>query len=62
LSALAQGSGDRPLADAVWTAGARAVGWGASEQHRRAKQLVADRSPAAIEAMRTSARQAPGTP
>jgi hypothetical protein len=62
LSALAQGAGDRPLADAVWTAGARAVGWGASEQHRRAKQLVADRSPAAIEAMRTSALQAPGTP
>jgi hypothetical protein len=62
LSALAQGAGDRPLADAVWTAGARAVGWGASEQHARAKQLVADRSPAAIEAMRTSALQAPGTP
>jgi hypothetical protein len=62
LSALAQGAGDRPLADAVWTAGAHAVGWGASEQHARAKQLVADRSPAAIEAMRTSALQAPGTP
>jgi len=62
LSALAQGAGDSSLADAVWTAGARAVGWGASEQHARAKQLVADRSPAAIEAMRTSALQAPGTP
>jgi len=62
LSALAQGAGDQPLADAVWTAGARAVGWGASEQHRRAKQLVADRSPAAIEAMRTSALPQPGTP
>jgi hypothetical protein len=62
LSALAQGAGDGPLADAVWTAGAHAVGWGASEQHARAKQLVADRSPAAIEAMRTSALQAPGTP
>jgi hypothetical protein len=62
LSALAQGAGDGPLADAVWTAGARAVGWGASEQHRRAKQLVADRSPAAIEAMRTSGLQEPRTP
>ena len=62
LSALAQGAGDGPLADAVWTAGARAVGWGATEQHARAKQLVADRSPAAIEAMRTSALQVPGTP
>jgi hypothetical protein len=62
LSALAQGAGDGPLADAVWTAGARAVGWGASEQHRRAKELVADRSPAAIEAMRTSGLQESGTP
>jgi hypothetical protein len=62
LSALAQGAGDGPLAEAVWAAGARAVGWGASEQHRRAKRLVADRSPDAIEAMRTSALPAPGTP
>ncbi len=62
LSALAQGSGDRPLADAVWAAGARAVGWGSSEQHRRAKRLVASRSPEAIEAMRTSALGVSGTP
>ncbi|MEA2207726.1 MAG: hypothetical protein QOF54_203 [Solirubrobacteraceae bacterium] len=62
LSALAQGAGDGPLAEAVWAAGARAVGWGASEQHRRAKRLVADRSPYAIEAMRTSALPAPSTP
>ena len=62
LSSLAQGAGARELADAVWTAGARAVGWGASEQHRRAKRLVADRSPEAIEAMRTSALPAPSTP
>ena len=33
LSALAQGAGDAALADAVWAAGARAVGWGSSEQH-----------------------------
>jgi hypothetical protein len=62
LSALAQGAGDGQLADAIWAAGARAVGWGASEQHRRAKRLVADGSPGAIEAMRTSALAAPGTP
>ena len=62
LSALAQGSGDRPLADAVWAAGARAVGWGSSEQHRRAKELVADRAPEAIEAMRTSAAGTSSTP
>jgi len=56
LSALAQGAGEESLADAVWAAGARAVGWGASEPHRRAKQLVLDGAPGALEAMRTSAR------
>jgi len=30
LSALAQGAGEQALADAVWAAGARAVGWGPS--------------------------------
>ncbi|HUA12070.1 MAG TPA: hypothetical protein VMA83_08715 [Solirubrobacteraceae bacterium] len=54
LSALAQGAGRGELADAVWAAGARAVGWGASEQHARAKQLVIDGHPEAIAAMRTS--------
>jgi hypothetical protein len=55
LSALAQGAGEPELADAVWTAGARAVGWGSSEAHRAAKNLVLTGSPGAIEAMRTSA-------
>jgi hypothetical protein len=55
LSALAQGAGDEGLAEAVWAAGARAVGWGPSEQHRRAKDLVCAGAPEAIEAMRTSA-------
>ncbi len=62
LSALAQGASDAELADAIWTAGARAVGWGSSEQHRRAKELVAAGAPAAIEAMRTSAPATPSTP
>ncbi len=55
LSALAQGAGEAALADAVWTAGARAVGWGSSARHRRAKELVAAGAPEAFEAMRTSA-------
>jgi hypothetical protein len=55
LSALAQGAGESELADAVWTAGARAVGWGPSETHRHAKDLLLARAPGAIEAMRTSA-------
>jgi hypothetical protein len=62
LSALAQGAGDAALADAVWAAGARAVGWGSSERHARAKELVAARAPEAIEAMRTSAADTSATP
>jgi hypothetical protein len=65
LGALAQGAGDAELADAIWMAGARAVGWGSSVAHRRAKELVfagADGgADGAIEAMRTSA-VAPPTP
>lgn len=55
LSALAQGAGELALADAVWDAGARAVGWGSSDAHRRAKDLAFAGAPGAIEAMRTSA-------
>jgi len=62
LSALAQGAGERELADAIWTAGARAVGWGSSEQHRRAKGLVAGGVSEAFEAMRTSAELSPASP
>jgi hypothetical protein len=62
LSALAQGAGEPELATAVWTAGARAVGWGPSDAHRRAKDLMLTRAPGAIEAMRTSAERSPGAP
>jgi hypothetical protein len=55
LSALAQGAGKGKLADAVWAAGARAVGHGSSDAHDRAKDLVLAGAPNAIEAMRTSA-------
>ena len=44
LSALAQGAGAPELADAVWAAGARAIGWGSSEAHRRAKDARARRA------------------
>jgi hypothetical protein len=59
LSALAQGAGEKLLAGAVWAAGARAVGWGPSEAHGRAKELVFAGAPEAIEAMRTSAEGPP---
>jgi hypothetical protein len=62
LSALAQGAGSGELADAVWDAGARAVGWGASELHSRAKELVLAGDPKGIEAMRTSALAATTAP
>jgi hypothetical protein len=62
LSALAQGAGSEKLADAVWEAGARAVGWGTSELHRRAKELVLAGDPGGIEAMRTSALAATTAP
>ena len=62
LSALAQGAGERELAEAVWRAGARAVGWGPSDVHRRAKDLLLARAPGAIEAMRTSAQVVPSAP
>lgn len=55
LSALAQATGEPALADAVWAGGARAVGWGCGEAHRRAKRLAFAGAPEAIEAMRTSA-------
>jgi hypothetical protein len=60
LSALAQGAGREDLADEVWSAGARAVGWGPSQAHARAKDLVVAGAPEAIEAMRTSAAEASG--
>ncbi len=62
LSALAQGAGQPDLADAVWAAGARAVGWGSSDLHKRAKELVSSGAPEAIEAMRTSAAGLPAPP
>jgi hypothetical protein len=62
LSALAQGAGQEELAQAVWVAGARAVGWGASAEHARAKALVLEGSDEALEAMRTSADGRSRTP
>jgi hypothetical protein len=55
LGALAQGAGAVELARAVWAAGARAVGWGASRVHLEAKRRVLAGAPDALDAMRTSA-------
>ena len=61
LSSLAHGAGRKLLADAVWSAGARAVGWGPSDAHRHAKELAFAGAPEAFEAMRTSALGVPAS-
>ncbi len=55
LTALAQGEGRGELANAVWSAGARAVGWGSSDVHSRAKTLARAGSSEALQAMRAAA-------
>jgi hypothetical protein len=56
LSALAHGAGNPELATAVWAAGARAVGWGPSPPHERAKALAREGSPEALPSLRAVAR------
>jgi hypothetical protein len=55
LTALAQGAGEAELAREVWSAGMRAVGWGSSDSHRRAKALARAGEPGALAAMRAAA-------
>jgi hypothetical protein len=55
ISARAQEVGDGELASAAWMAGARAIGWGESPQHCRAKALAFAGASEALEALRTSA-------
>jgi hypothetical protein len=57
LTALAHGDGAGELAAAIWDAGARAVGWGSSEEHERAKALARAGSPEALGAMRASGKR-----
>ncbi len=52
LLAQAHARADRGLADAVWTAGAAAVGWGADHQLIRAKELARQQQPEAAAALR----------
>lgn len=61
LSALAHGADLPELAAAVWEAGARAVGWGPTGLHARAKLMVATGDPGALDAMRTSGRPLPAS-
>jgi hypothetical protein len=58
LTAAAQAVADEELAEAVWEAGAVAVGWGATPDHRAAKALARAGDSSAAEALRAAARAA----
>jgi hypothetical protein len=69
LLALAQAAGDRSLADAVWRAGAIAIGWGSSPAHvvakaaaRRGEAGAADALTDAGEAVLAPSEQALANP
>lgn len=58
LVAQAHSAADSELADAVWEAGAASVGWGSSEEHRRAKERARAHDPDASDALRAAAAAA----
>ncbi|HEY2435907.1 MAG TPA: hypothetical protein VGH93_01915 [Solirubrobacteraceae bacterium] len=55
LVAEAHASSDAALADAVWEAGAVAIGWGADARHQTAKELARTGDPRAATALREAA-------
>jgi hypothetical protein len=55
LVAQAHAAGDRKLAEAVWEAGAVAIGWGPSDQHAAAKRLARAGDSGAADALRAAA-------
>jgi hypothetical protein len=55
LVAQAQASRDPGLAEAVWDAGARAIGWGSTPAHEAAKALARAGDPTAHSALREAA-------
>jgi len=57
LGAQAHAEGRPDLAEAVWEAGAVAVGWGADGALQGAKAAARDGDPAAAEALRAAARR-----
>jgi len=56
IVAQAHAAADVELADAVWEAGAVAVGWGAGAEYARAKALARAQDPSAARALRGAAR------
>lgn len=60
LVAQAGVSGDAQLAEAVWAAGAAAIGWGTDAQHADAKALARAEDPSAAAALRAAAERLSG--
>jgi hypothetical protein len=57
LLAQARAAADAPLADAIWEAGATAIGWGRTPQHEAAKTLARGGDRAAVAALIECARR-----
>ena len=62
LIAQAQAAADPELAQAVWAAGATAVGWGRSAQHEQAKALARAGDARATAALRAAATSSDSDP
>jgi hypothetical protein len=62
LLAQARAASDAPLADAIWQAGAAAIGWGRTPQHEAAKGLARQGDSAAVAALLQCARRDPANP
>jgi hypothetical protein len=61
LISQAAAAGDEPLVEAVWEAGAAAVGWGADPGHEQAKALARRGDPDAVLEFRRSAARLTGS-
>jgi hypothetical protein len=59
LLAAAQAAGDDELGDALWWAGASAIGWGKTAEHEAAKELARAGSEAAKTALDTAVTKPP---
>jgi hypothetical protein len=57
LLAQARAAANAPLADAIWEAGATAIGWGRTPQHEAAKTLARGGDRAAVAALIECARR-----
>jgi hypothetical protein len=62
LLAQARAARDAPLANAIWEAGASAIGWGRTPEHEAAKALARAGDRAAVAALLQCARRDPADP